>query len=367
MTWEHPRGYDCQVATAAAFGAAHPQIEVRWEKRSLQAFADAPLDALAAEYDLLVIDHPHVPLAAENGWLAPLDGAGFDDELAALAAESVGRSHASYRHLGRQWGLATDAAAHVAAYRPDLLAEPPRDWAAVLDLAREGRVLWPAKPIDAFSSLASVSGSHGASPHPQPGVWLAESDALAALDILHELAAHVPTENLGHNPIQVAEMLADGDQYAYAPLLFGYTNYSRPGFRPHRLRYIDMPAGSHGVTGSLLAGAGVAVSAFSAHPDEARRYAFYAASDAVQAGVYYDAGGQPGYAHAWDDDRLNADAWDFFRGTRASLECAWTRPRTAGFIEFQDTTSPWVTAALRGELTDADLVTRMNDAASRLL
>ena len=51
----------------------------------------------------------------------------------------------------------------------------------------------------------------------------------------------VPPECLTLNPIEVAERLAEGDHYAYAPLLFGYTNYSRPGYRAHRLRYVDMP------------------------------------------------------------------------------------------------------------------------------
>jgi len=43
----------------------------------------------------------------------------------------------------------------------------------------------------------------------------------------------------------------------------------------------------------------------------------------VQEGVYYDAGGQPGNAVAWESDRTNADSLDFFRGTRATLEGAY--------------------------------------------
>ena len=43
------------------------------------------------------------------------------------------------------------------------------------------------------------------------------------------------------------------------------------------------------------------------------------------------------------------------------------RPRTAGYLEFQDTVSRWVNAALRGELTDAELVRRASELAERLL
>lgn len=366
MTWEHARGYGSVVAAAEAYRRVAPDVEVRWEFRSLQAFADSPIEALARSYDLLVIDHPHVPLAAEGGFLAQLDGAGHDDELAVLATQSVGRSHESYRHHGHQWGLATDAAAQVAAYRPDLLAEPPRDWPAVIELAREGRVLWPAKPIDAFSSLVTVSANAGARPM-SGGLFLPEQDALAALDLLHQLAALVADENLTWNPIQAADALADGDRFAYSPLLFGYTNYSREGFRTNRLRYIDIPSGPLGVSGSLLGGAGIAVSAVSPSRNEAIAHAFWLASAAVQTGPYFDGGGQPGNSVAWDDDHTNAETLDFFRGTRATLEGAYLRPRAAQYIQLQDAASPLVTSALAGELTDLACVRQLNELTQRLL
>jgi multiple sugar transport system substrate-binding protein len=366
MTWEHPRGYDCQVAAAAEY-ARLTGVEVAWEFRSLQAFADEPLAQLADRYDLLVIDHPHVPLAAAEGLLAPLDGAGHDDALAALAAESVGPSHATYAHGGHQYGLATDAATQVAVHRPDLLPAVPTGWDEVLELAAAGRVLWPAKPVDAYSTLCTLAANRGTPVNDRPGTFLAAEDAAPVLDLMHRLTERVPGWCLSANPIEVAEALAADDRWSYAPLLYGYSNYSRAGFRAHRLRYTDMPAGPRGVAGSQLGGAGVAVSARAGDVDAARAYALWVASPAVQAGVYYDAGGQPGYAPAWDDDRLNADSWDFFRGTRQTLEQAWVRPRTAGYIAFQDTVSPWVTATLQGELTDAELLRRAGELAERLL
>jgi multiple sugar transport system substrate-binding protein len=367
MTWEHARGYGSVVAAAAAYRAVRPDVEVHWEFRSLQAFADHPIDQLVDQYDLLVIDHPHIPIAADEGLFSRLDGVGHDEELAILAAQSVGRSHESYQHGGHQWGLATDAAAQVAAFRPDLIAEPPRDWPAVLELAREGRVLWPAKPIDAFSSLVTVSANAGATPMSGDGVFLPQDDALVALGLLHELASLVPADNLAWNPIQTADALADGDRFAYSPLLFGYTNYSRAGFRANRLRYVDIPSGRRGVSGSLLGGAGIAVSARSGALDAAREHAFWLASAAVQRGVYFDGGGQPGNSVAWEDERANAETLDFFRGTRATLEGAYLRPRTARYIELQDRLSPLVTQALAGELTDEQCVARMNELTARLM
>ena len=303
ITWEHARGYDSVAATAEAYRAVVPDVEVRWEQRSLQAFADQPLESLVEQYDLLVIDHPHIPLASEHGLFARLDGAGHDEQLAILAAQSVGRSHETYAHAGAQWGLATDAAAQVAAYRPDLIPEPPRDWPAVLALAEQGRVLWPYKPVDAFSSLVTVASGNGEEPMRTPGVFLS-ADALAeAMDTLRRLAALVPPENSTWNPIQAADALSSSDRFAYVPLMFGYTNYSRQGFRANRVEYIDIPSSREGVAGSLLGGAGIAVSAASRHPEQAIDYAFWLDSAEVQEGVYFDAGGQPGNSFAWEGDR----------------------------------------------------------------
>ena len=367
ITWEHSRGYDCMVASATRYAELVPDTRIEWQFRSLQAFADAPIERLAADYDLLVIDHPHIPEAAEGGHFARLDGVGFDAELAELAVQSVGRSHESYAHQGHQYGLASDAAAQVAVYRPDLLPDPPRTWDEVLELAREGRVLWPTKPIDAFSSLVTMAANAGTPPAQTPGEFLPADDLLPVLERMHELSALVPAVNRTQNPIEIAEMLSTDDRWAYAPLAFGYTNYSRPGFRPGRLRYTDIPRGAAGVTGSLLGGAGIAVSAASAHLHEARAFAFWVASADTQAGVYYDGGGQPGNAAAWTDDRLNADSLDFFRGTRATLEGAYLRPRSTGYIDFQDSMSPLVTRALNGQLSDAELVRSLNNAAADLL
>jgi len=360
ITWEHERGYGSVAASAQAYREVAPGVEVRWDQRSLQSFADQPLEELVRDYDLLVIDHPHIPFAAEEGLFARLDARGHDDELALLAAQSVGSSHASYAYAGGQWALATDAAAQVAAFRPDLLPEPPRDWPSVLALAAEGRVLWPYKPVDAYSSLITVAAGNGEDAMRAPGVFLSEDALGGAMDTLRALARAVPAECATWNPIQTADALSDGTRYCYAPLLFGYSNYARAGFRAHRLRYVDIPASRRGVRGSLLGGAGVAVSSRSLHAAEAIAHAFWLASAEVQAGVYYDAGGQPGNALAWDDDRTNADSLDFFRGTRATLEGAYVRPRWPHYIDLQNALSPLVTAALRGELTDDELRARLD-------
>jgi multiple sugar transport system substrate-binding protein len=367
VTWEHERGRDSILAATAVWERDHPDVRIHWRARSLQEFADAPLARLAAEADLLVIDHPHVPLAARDRLLAPLDGVGLDAQLTELAAQSVGCSHDSYAFEGHQYGVAVDAAAQVSVSRPDLLPEPPRDWDDVLALAADGRVLWPAKPIDAFSSLVSVAHAHTGPVDAVSGRFLTADAIRTAMGVLHELASRVPAACLDWNPIQLAEELAVSDRYAFCPLAFGYSNYARDGYRAHRLAYADAPAGPEGFGGALLGGAGLAVSAAGAHLDQARQFAVWACSAPVQTGPYFDAGGQPANSAAWDDPRLDAVTHGFFRSTRATLEQAWVRPRVPGYIAFQDVAAPWVADALRGRIDDAELVRRLDEAARRLL
>ena len=132
ITWNHTRGLLPMLATAQQFEETHPEIAVRWEKRSLQAFADAPLSELTQRFDLLVIDHPSIGEAATQGLLLPLDEYLPADFLADQAQNSVGQSHASYTYDGHQWALAIDAATPIAGWRPDLMerakATVPSTW-----------------------------------------------------------------------------------------------------------------------------------------------------------------------------------------------------------------------------------------------
>lgn len=367
MTWEHERGYGSVVAAAKAYSALNPDIEVRWEYRSLQAFADQPLEVMAKQYDLLVIDHPHIPHAAEEGILSPLDGFGHDAELAVLARQSVGKSFESYSHSGQQWGLASDAAAQVAAYRPDLIKQPPRNWTEVLSLAEEGKVIWPYKPVDSWSSLITIASGNGEEPMRTPGLFLTRPALEQAFVLMTNLAKLVPSDNQDWNPIQAADRLSQGNEFAYCPLLFGYTNYSRDGYREHKLIFTDIPESKNGVRGSLLGGAGITVSAHSKNRQAAIDYAFWLSSADVQSGVYFDGGGQPGNSKAWEDERINALSENFFRNTRASLEGSYLRPRHVNYIELQNELSQLVTDALVGKMSLDELEEALNSGVSKWL
>ncbi len=72
-------------------------VEIVWQKRSLKDFGDAPLEKLSEDFDLLVIDYPHIGHAAAREMFAPLDNLLSPACLSELAAASVGQSHESYR------------------------------------------------------------------------------------------------------------------------------------------------------------------------------------------------------------------------------------------------------------------------------
>jgi multiple sugar transport system substrate-binding protein len=113
ITWDHTRGFTSVVAAAQRFHELHPDTDINWQKRSLQEFADKPLEQLADEYDLLVIDHPWAGFAAESGILADLGALLSQEFLDDQAANSVGQSHVSYNFDGRQCKTRRRGAAHI--------------------------------------------------------------------------------------------------------------------------------------------------------------------------------------------------------------------------------------------------------------
>lgn len=362
MTWSHPRGYDPMVACSALW-EKETGVSVSWEKRSLQDFESFPVEELARAYDLIVIDHPHVGQITAEGCLAPLDVAGRETDLAALAAGSVGRSFPSYTWQGRQWAFPIDAATQVQAWRPDLIEAAPATWDEVLTLARRGEVLLPLRAPHSLMCFYTLAANLGqACAVEGPGDLVDAKAGETAFDMLREIAALVDPQCLAMDPIAVSEKMAEtGSRIACAPLIYGYVSYAMKGFRPNRLAFADMPAaGNIGPVGSALGGTGIAVSAFSAARKEAIDFAYWIAGGNVQRGPYAAAGGQPGHAAAWEDDTVNQATGDFYRDTRATLEGAWMRPRHDGYMAFQQAASDRINEGLAGRHAAGAVVADLN-------
>jgi multiple sugar transport system substrate-binding protein len=364
MTWSHPRGYDPMVACSALW-KEKTGVEVAWDKRSLQDFESFPVDELARNYDLIVIDHPHVGVIVAGNSLAPLDVPEHAAEMAALAAASVGPSFPSYTYAGHQWALPIDAAAQVQAWRPDLIAEPARTWDAVMALAAEGRVAIPLRvphSLMVFYTLAANLGTPCATDGPRDLIDVAAGARVFGM--MADLFRLVDPACLAMDPIDVEEAMAAADSaIACVPLTYGYVSYARDGFRPRRLAFADIPAaGGAGPRGSAVGGTGIAVSAHAKERAAAIAFAYWIARADVQRGPYAAAGGQPGHAAAWDDDAVNAVTGNFYRDTRATLEAGWLRPRHNGYMAFQEQASLRLNRALEQGEEGARVVADLNEA-----
>lgn len=362
MTWNHPRGYDPMVACSRLW-REKTGVSIEWEKRSLQDFESFSVEELARAYDLIVIDHPHVGQITAEKCLAPLDVPGREAEREALAKASVGRSYPSYTWQDRQWAFPIDAATQVQAWRPDLIDAAPKIWTEVLELAQRSRVLLPLRPphsLMCFFTLAADLGRPCAVESPSD--LIDPDNGETVFEMLREIAALLDPECLTMDPIAVFEKMAEaGSRIACAPLIYGYVPYATAGFRPNRLFFCDMPTvGGNGPVGSALGGTGIAVSAFSAAGEEAIDFAYWVASGDVQRGLYAAAGGQPGHAAAWEDEAVNVATGDFYRGTRATLEGAWVRPRHDGYMAFQQAASDRLNEGLAGRQDAPRVVADIN-------
>lgn len=343
IAFDHPRNVLPLKASAEAYRREGASVEVVWEARSLKDFEDYPVDRLAERYDLVIMDHPFVGTAVEKGALVPLDEylpAGY---LADQESNSVGPSYRSYTWGGHQWALAVDAAAQVSAYRADLLEgaglEVPTTWDEVFGLAdalpdgvRIGLSLNPTHAYCSFLSLcAGLKGK---------GFW-DEADGLElavaeeALNLLRRLAGEAHDASFELDPIRFTEFMARGDEVAYAPLLFGYSSYARPGFAPRLVSFTDVPSFREEPEGAVLGGVGLAVSAHSERREEAADYLAYVAGGECQKGLYFESGGQPGHRAAWEDRGVNERSSGFFEDTLRTMDLAYLRPRYAGFPGFQ--------------------------------
>jgi len=345
------------VAAAASYQERREgTVAIEWTARSLKDFGMASVDALARQFDLVVIDHPHTGTMAESGCVVPLDDFIDPAQLELLADGSPGGSHQSYLYGGRQWALAIDAACQTSAWRPDLIGQPPKTWDDVIELARVGSVLWPLCDVDAAASFMTLSASAG-TPCATGGDRFVDRDVgLWALSTMRSVAAHSDPRCLADNPIATLETLARSADYVYCPLLFCYINYSRSGHPGAKITYGDIPTRHAGQAPlwSLLGGAGLAVSAYGRSRSDAVDYCLYAASPEVQCGIYFAAGGQPAHREAWSRPELDRESGGFFSGAGPTITGAWTRPNGPTFAAFQndmiDLFGGWFEAASDPEL-----------------
>lgn len=342
ITWDHSRGYTPLVAASQRYGELYPHLAITWKKRTLKEFEDAPLDKLAPEYDLLIIDHPWVGCAANRGLVLPLDRFLPEAVLTGQAINSVGASHISYQYDGHQWALAIDAATPVASYRGDLFArdgvELPETWEHVVALAKAGKIAMPSVPIYLLMYFYTFCLALGEEPFQTEEEVVGADIGVQVLEWMRSFWHFIDKRFFTMNPIQVAECMAKEDRYWYAPFLYGYSNYARVGYADNVLTYNDVVAVGtpREKMRTTLGGAGLAVSAACRHKKEAMDFVAWVTSETMQSTLYVENGGQPGHRSAWENPRVNLNCNNFFKNTLPALDRAYMRPRYNGYLIFQD-------------------------------
>lgn len=340
ITWGHSRGITPLQAASQRFNELHPDVEIRWTKRSLQEFADFPIEKLTEQYDLLIIDHPWVGCAAATNCVLPLDeylsAAYLQDQL----KNSVGYSHQSYNYNNKQWALAIDAATPVASYRKDLLEKNhvaiPQTWQEVIALAATGVVAVPAIPIDMLMNFYSFCIAHGNTPFINEDEVIDTATGVNAIETMKELYLQVNKKMFKSNPIAVAEMMSATDDFWYCPFAYGYSNYSRTGYAKNLLHNSNVVAVNGERLRTTIGGTGLAVSAFTKHTEAAINFAAMVVSGECQRTLYVQHGGQPGHRSAWTDETANNLTHDFFKNVLPVMNNGYLRPRYNGYLHFQD-------------------------------
>lgn len=361
MTWDHRRAIDPLTHTLPLFRERRPDIEIEWSARPLAGFEFTSVDALAKDYDLIILDHPFMGAISASGSLTPLD------EITGLADDLfVGPSLATYRMKGSLWALPVDAACQVAVSRPDLMqaldAEPPRNWSELVALgAKASRKsqqlaigLSGVHSLMTFFTLMANLGTPCATTQAEP--FADRPTARGVLGLMRGLLEFCPPEVLGWNSIRLHDEMAARDDLVFCPAVYCYATYAEADQR-RPLRFHDLP-GPNGPSGSTIGGTGLAVSAKCKHREAALDYVRFAAELSTQR-AFAEHHGQPARRELWLDESINLRFANCYRDTLATMEGCWIRPRYNGYLAFQEKAGDLIEAHLCGDLAEDALLDRL--------
>lgn len=337
-TWNHPRGYAPLLALANQH--ARGGVVVDWDIRSLREFGEQSVAMLATKYDLVVFDHPSVAEGAREDLIYPLDELVDPAVLESMARASVGPSWDSYLVDGRPFALPIDAAGHVSVSRQDITTVVPQTWAEALEFASDSvgahaRVALPLVDTDVICLFMTLLASCDVALFDDDDQVANRDSVLEVLEFMHKFAAVVHPGCVEWNPIGLLDHMSRTDEISYCPALFGYSNYSRVDAPGAHLTFGGIPNWGTLPGRPLIGGAGIAISAFTTHPEAAASVVAELCSSEAQRGDYFMLGGQPGHRDAWTDEACNTTSGGYFLNTLASLDNGYLRPRRPGFTEFQ--------------------------------
>ena len=322
LAWDHPRATRPLHACAAEWNR-RTGVRVEVVTRSLGAFGDdVPAQAAA---DVVLIDHPHIGIAADQGSILALDDLVPADIRADVEHGSVGGSQSTYSYRGATWALAIDGACQALAFNPEQAGggQAPTTWAEVIRLSKDrpGSVVLPLHPAHAISALLSILAGHGIT---LDGLNLGPQDVLVeVVATLSHIATAGDRAALDWEPPEVLERLAKGE-FVCVPLTYSYVGYevewhSAPSVLPG------------GRPGSILGGVGAAVLSDTPDPEGAAAFAGWLATRSTQLDLVLPNGGQPASRAA----RSKPGFDPMFPAVLSTIEVAAARPNFPWWPDFQ--------------------------------
>lgn len=345
LTWDHPRGFNALDAAAKA----NPQLALSWAMQSLEGFETHPIADMCANFDLVVLDHPHVGEAVAGDCLRPLEEIFTPEEITVWARDCIGPSLKSYRFAGQHWALPLDAATQVMACKES--HNIPQTWDEVL--AFDGPVALSLAGPHAALSFQSICVALGERPATaDPDVLISETVGSAALAIMQRLTDNSPLSVRDKNPIGILQHMLDYDDVALCPLIYGYVNYAT------RLIFANAPRGAGGI-GSTLGGTGIGISRRCKITPELLDHLRWLMSPQAQIGFIPAHDGQPSLRAAWADEGVNARWGNFYLNTFDTLEAAYVRPRHNRAIAFQTAASQAIRDTLYAQRSHDQLLTQL--------
>ena len=339
ITWSHPRGLDPLLEVSARSGEAGPLFvagsSLRWDAQTLAGFESRPIAELADIYDLIVLDHPGLGAAVEQGLLVPLDELVDTRQLGSWRDQCVGRAFDAYSYAENQWALPIDAATQVSARRASSIGSPLTTWNDALSAATSKAVILPTLAPHTFLTFLGIAAAVDPVFEPSLHSLVPRQIGHTALSILSSLIRMMPPEHHLLDPIMILDRMKQDDTIDASPLLYGYVTYSGDD-----LVFDDAPR--HRVDaapGSVLGGTGLAISSRSKSPQAALAHLKVIGGSPAQTSVIPQSNGQPADRKAWNDPHVNEARNGFYNRTLFTQLTAWRRPRYSGWIACQEEAS----------------------------
>ncbi len=343
LTWDHPRAYQGLEAETKRFNRMQDRIWLSWDRQSLRAFEEKSIEVTAAEYDLVVLDHPFMGDAAATGCLLDLRQLPELLDLEPLSTAFVGPSFSSYVYEGGVWALPLDAACQTAVMRPDLLERydesAPSTLEELFSLARRHQIALAMSCPHAFMNFLTICGLLGADISGEGERLVPRRTGIEALDLFRELVAKAAPEVAGWSSVAMLDAMADRDDLAYCPMVFCFNSYARLVDHRGRNRLafanpIEMRVGG-GCAGAVAGGTGLAISSSSRLKTEAAVILAYLTSAETQFRMAIE-GGQPARRDTWDNPNADHANGSLFSSTIQTMSGALVRPRYPGYIALQN-------------------------------